>query len=231
MNSPIKKGSTLLLVMLLSVSGCGGKRKKCLQPCEPTKEACELAIPAAPATEEVKSAFDDDIAEFALVDEDTSDNKVAKNLKQTEENLQDEDLTNEFSWIDEEENRDESLKTVYFDFDKYAIRKDQEATVCQDIQVLKNKLADAEKKGLKATIIVEGHADSSAGSRAYNLALSEKRAKALAGRFAGSGIPRSQVKVVGRGQECPAMINGKAVTGTPEQQWPNRRDEINIINA
>lgn len=230
MNSPIKKGSALLLVMLLSVSGCG-KRKKCLQPCESTKEVSELAMPVASTTEDIQSTFDDDIAEFALVDDMTKDGKKqAKDLNVPEESLE-EDLTNEFSWIDEEENRDESLKAVYFDFDKHAIRADQEATVCQNIEVLKKKLNENTKAKSKMTVVVEGNSCSSAGSAAYNMALSEKRAKVLADRLVGAGIARTQVKIVGRGQECPAMVNGKPVSGNRQQQWLNRRDEINIINA
>lgn len=231
MNSPIKKGSALLLVMLLSVAGCG-KRKKCVQPCEPTKEVSELSMPVAAATEEVKSAFDEDISEFALVDE--MPNAVQKESKpdvKLPEEPMEEDLTNEFSWIDEEENRDESLKTVYFDFDKYAIRPDQESAVCQNVEVLKKKLTASEKAGSKSTVIVEGNSCSSAGSAAYNMALSEKRAKVLADRLVGAGISRDQIKVVGRGQECPAMVDGKPVCGNREQQWANRRDEINIIHA
>jgi peptidoglycan-associated lipoprotein len=228
MNSPIKKGSALLLVMLLSVAGCG-KKRKCMQSCEQSKEISEIAMPVNQSSEDVKSKFDDDISEFALVDETPNDTK--KTDIKSEEIAEEEDLNNEFSWIDEEDVRDESLKTVYFDFDKYSIRADQEASVCQDIDTLKKKISEAEKTGSKMTVVVEGNACNSSGSAAYNMALSEKRAKILADRLVGSGIPRTQVKVVGRGQEYPAMVNGKPVTGTREEQWLNRRDEINIINA
>jgi len=38
-----------------------------------------------------------------------------------EEAVAEEDVTNEFSWINGEDKREQNLKTIYFDFDKYAI--------------------------------------------------------------------------------------------------------------
>lgn len=230
----MKKGCVLLLVMLLSVSGCR-KQKKPAEKCLATndKEAT-IAMPTGQGPKELQSVFDDDIAEFALVDEAAADAKTptSEATAKAEEAVADEDVTNEFSWIDDEDKREQSLKTVYFDFDKYAIKQDQEVVVEHDVQVLKQTIADAEKAGKKVTAVVEGHACHSAGSASYNLALSEKRAKVLKDRLVGAGMPSDQIKVVGRGQECPAIgKDGKPVTGTREQQWQNRRDEINIIRA
>ena len=229
----MKKGSVLLLVMLLSVSGCGKKKKaadKCL--CSNGKEVA-INMPTD-QSKELQSVFDDDIAEFALVDEPVADTKVAvaDKVTKTGDAVADEDLNNEFSWVDDEDQSQQGLETVYFDFDKYAIKQDQEAAVNNDIQALKRTMAEAKKAGKKATAVVEGHACHSAGSASYNLALSEKRAKVLKDRLVGAGIPSNEIKVVGRGQECPAIgKDGKPVTGSREQQWPNRRDKINMINA
>jgi len=230
----MKKGCALLLVMLLSVSGCG-KKKKPAEKCVATndKEAT-VAMPTGQGPKELQSVFDDDIAEFALVDEAAADAKApaSEATAKAEENVADEDVTNEFSWIDDEEKREQNLKTVYFDFDKYAIKQDQETVVEHDVKVLKQTIADSEKAGKKVTAVIEGHACHSAGSASYNLALSEKRAKVLKDRLVGAGMPSDQIKVVGRGQECPAIgKDGKPVTGTRDQQWQNRRDEINIIRA
>lgn len=230
----MKKGCALLLVMLLSVSGCGKKKKpagKCLST---TDKESTVAMPVNQEPKELQSVFDDEIAEFALVDEAPAPAKApaADSIAKADEAVAEEDLTNEFSWVDDEDKREQNLKTVYFDFDKYAIKQDQEAVVAQDIEVLKHTIADAEKAGKKVTAVVEGHACHAAGSASYNLALSERRAKVLKDRLVSSGIPSDHIKVVGRGQECPAMgKNGKPVSGTREQQWPNRRDEINIIHS
>jgi outer membrane protein OmpA-like peptidoglycan-associated protein len=232
MNNPMKKGCVLLLVMLLSVAGCG-KKKKAADKAISTDKGATVSMPAGQDSKEL--VFDNDIAEFALVDDTTPvENPIEKTeapkVAKTDVKPAEEDETDEFSWIDDEERQ--GIKTVYFEFDQYAIKKDQEAVVEQDAKAVKNVLAQAEKEGKKATAVVEGHACHSAGSASYNLALSEKRAKVLKDSLVQSGVPSANIKVVGRGQECPALgKDGKPVTGTREQQWPNRRDEINIIKA
>ena len=80
-------------------------------------------------------------------------------------------------------------------------------------------------------MVIEGHSCHSAGSAVYNLALSEKRAKALADRLVAGGVPSQNIKVVGRGQEVPAVVEGKAVTGDRKEQAPNRRDEVRVIHV
>ena len=51
----------------------------------------------------------------------------------------------------------------------------------------------------------------------------------MADVFVAAGVDRSAIKIVGRGQECPAMINGKAINGSREQRAPNRRVEVRVI--
>ncbi len=232
MNSPIKKGSVLLLVMLLSIAGCGKKKKYAEKPKANSKEST-VSMPLTQDKKELSSVFDDDIAEFALLDE-TTDAECKKQVPVAihDGNATDEDMGDEFTWIDEADETGKDLKTVYFDFDKYAIKHDQETTVAHDIEVLKQIIAQAEKDGKKVTVVIEGHACHSAGSASYNLALSEKRAKVLKDRLVQAGIPNANIKIVGRGQECPALTSdGKPVTGSREAQWLNRRDELNIIRA
>jgi outer membrane protein OmpA-like peptidoglycan-associated protein len=214
--------------MLLSVSGCG-KRKKAADKTISINKDVAVSMPAGQDSKEL--VFDNDIAEFALVDDTISTEKtVASTVAKADAKSLEEDATDEFSWIDDEERQ--GIKTVYFEFDQYAIKQDQEAAVEQDVKAVRSVLAKAEKEGKKATAVVEGHACHAAGSASYNLALSEKRAKVLKDRLVQSGVPSNNIKVVGRGQECPAIgKDGKPVTGTREQQWQNRRDEINIINA
>jgi outer membrane protein OmpA-like peptidoglycan-associated protein len=228
MNNPMKKGCVLLLVMLLSVAGCG-RKKKATDKTITAEKGAAVSLPVGQDSKEL--VFDDDIAEFALVDDTVQPGKPAgTTVAKADVKSAEEDAADEFSWIDDEERQ--NIKTVYFDFDKYAIRQDQEESVVADVKAVKTALSVAEKDGKRARAIVEGHACHSAGSAAYNLALSEKRAKVLQDRLVQSGIPGNSIKVVGRGQECPAVgKDGKPVTGTREQQWPNRRDEINIINA
>src|SRR5581483_2689227 len=132
----------------------------------------------------------------------------------------------DFSWEDE---KNQKFKVVYFDFDKYSIRPDQEETVAFDIDQIRKSLEEAKEKGIKPLVVIEGHAFHSAGSAVYNLALSEKRAKVLADTMISQGIPQESIKIVGRGKEVPAVIEGKAVEGDRQSQWPNRRDEIRVL--
>jgi outer membrane protein OmpA-like peptidoglycan-associated protein len=233
MNSPIKKGGVLLLVMLLSVAGCGKKKKHAEKPQTPKQTSTvSMPQPQQENKKELSSVFDDDIAEFALVD-DATNNEAEKTAAANAYNpATGEDAGNEFSWIDGNDESKYDLKTVYFDFDKYTVRRDQEKAVAHNIETLKQVIAQAEKEGKTATVVIEGHACHSAGSASYNLALSEKRAKVLKDHLVQAGIPSTNIKIVGRGQECPALTkDGKPVTGSREEQWPNRRDEINILQA
>ena len=67
---------------------------------------------------------------------------------------------------------------------------------------------------------LEGHADER-GSREYNLALGERRAKAIANYLILQGIDRSRIETVSYGEERPAAL------GSDEESWSrNRRVEL-----
>ncbi len=104
------------------------------------------------------------------------------------------------------------LKTVfYFDFDQSALKSDTRAALDDQIAAL-----------LKTSGIVrlEGHADAR-GTREYNLALGERRAKAVANYMAIQGISRSRIETISYGEEKPVAF------GETEQSWAlNRRVEI-----
>ncbi len=235
--STMKKGCILLVVLLVGVSGCARRTKKgaAVKETKPveTAQASDVAIPMA--QDQSRSFFDDDLEGFELADNqndakpeaiDTSKaNQVAEQPAQPE-------AEDEFAWVEEDEKRGQNdLSIVYFDFDKYIIKQNEEEKVVSNAASIKKMLDEQEKKGLNPTVVIEGHACHSAGSAIYNLALSEKRAKVLADRLVGAGISRSQIKIVGRGTQFPAIKDGKPVTGNREEQWPNRRDEIAVINA
>lgn len=203
------KGYMFLLVLLVSVAGCGGKKAKKHQYND-KEVTSNVDIPVA--DDGVRSIFDDEIGEYALADDAKADADKVK--------------TSDFSWEDEQ---NQKFKVVYFDFDRYSIRADQEETVAFDIEQIRKSLEEAKEKGIKPLVVIEGHACDSAGSAVYNLALSEKRAKVLADTMIAQGIPQEAIKIVGRGKEVPATIEGKAVTGDRQAQWPNRRDEVRVL--
>ncbi|HXW85999.1 MAG TPA: OmpA family protein [Candidatus Bathyarchaeia archaeon] len=128
-------------------------------------------------------------------------------------------------WEVQEEEKE--FKAIYFEFDKYAANDDQEEAIASDVETIKNIL----KNDDSGTVVIEGHACHSAGSPAYNVALSEKRAKSIADKVAEEGIDSTHIKVVAYGQERPAIIDGKQVTGSREEQWKNRRVELKVING
>lgn len=133
----------------------------------------------------------------------------------------------DFKWLEAEEVlQTANFDVIHFDFDKSAIRPDQEPLVKHNIAIAKELLDENSEEVIFA---VEGHACSSAGSAAYNLALSEKRAKVERDRFVAAGIPAERVKIVARGSEMPVLVNGIPLTGDRATQAPNRRDEVRAI--
>jgi outer membrane protein OmpA-like peptidoglycan-associated protein len=131
-----------------------------------------------------------------------------------------ESLDQGFSWQDADIEKDvDGLEPVYFDFDKYNIKDDQKPVVKRDTEHAKK----ARKKG--KTVVAEGHADHAAGSAAYNMVLSEKRAHKVAKEMEKDGVDKKCIKCVGRGNEMP-----KHKGGNKDEQWENRRVEIFTVN-
>ena len=72
-------------------------------------------------------------------------------------------------------------------------------------------------------IEVAGHTDST-GSRAYNMALSERRAGSVLSYLSSRGVARERMIAVGAGPDHPVDTNA-----TPEGRAQNRRVEITIV--
>ena len=73
------------------------------------------------------------------------------------------------------------------------------------------------------TAQVIGHTDSD-GAAAYNLDLSQRRARSVANVLISEGVPSSRISVIGRGEDQPVASNL-----TPEGKAQNRRVEIVIL--
>jgi len=70
------------------------------------------------------------------------------------------------------------------------------------------------------SVVIEGHADER-GSREYNLALGERRAKAIERILNLEGVPKEQIQVISFGEERPVAM------GHDEESWRlNRRVEL-----
>lgn len=107
-------------------------------------------------------------------------------------------------------------RVVYFDFDRYDIRYDSEAVLSAHAAYLSANPG--------ARLRVEGHADER-GTREYNMALGERRAKAAAAYLASKGASSSQIEVISYGEERPVSV------GHDESSWAqNRRAELNYTS-
>jgi peptidoglycan-associated lipoprotein len=83
---------------------------------------------------------------------------------------------------------------VFFDFDRYAIRKDAMRVLDGNAQWLKSHP--------KALVMIEGHCDER-GTGEYNFALGERRAKSTMDYLVSHGIAASRITVVSMGEERP----------------------------
>lgn len=220
----VKKELTFLIVFLLSLPACCGWSKKSKSECPKTKKMAQrtdlfsqVNIPLAEDTileaddASVRSFFDDDMQDFMTFAQDADDFE----LDQAGERGAD-----EYSWLNEEEQK-KKLKTAYFDFDRHNVRSDERKKAKENADKVK-KLVEVDKN---TTIVVEGHACASAGSAAYNLALSEKRAKSYADFLEANGVPSDRIKKVGRGKEMLVLKEGSR-----EEQWVNRRVELHPVH-
>jgi len=105
-----------------------------------------------------------------------------------------------------------STKVIYFAFDSSAVEPQYEAVLAAHGAYL------AANKGV--SIFVEGHADER-GTREYNVALSEKRAKTVQNLLSLQGAASNQTEAVALGEEKPVVL------GHDEASWRlNRRVEL-----
>jgi len=100
-------------------------------------------------------------------------------------------------------------RDVFFDFDVSVLRPDAKATLDNNIAWLKTNS--------ELRIIVEGHCDER-GTNEYNLALGERRAKAVKAYLVAGGIDVERISTISYGEERPFVL------GHDESAWKwNRR--------
>jgi peptidoglycan-associated lipoprotein len=101
------------------------------------------------------------------------------------------------------------LKEVFFNYDKAGIRDDQKAALNENVGWLKVNTG--------AKLLVEGHCDAR-GTAEYNLALGERRAKAVKDYLVAAGIAADRISTISYGKERPFVL------GQDESAWKwNRR--------
>ena len=104
---------------------------------------------------------------------------------------------------------------VYFDFDKFDIQP--------EYRDLLQQKADLMKAYPSIQVRIEGNCDAR-GTQEYNLALGERRARAVYEYMVMLGVNLSQLEMFSYGKERPA------VEGTGPAVWAkNRRDDFRVI--
>jgi outer membrane protein OmpA-like peptidoglycan-associated protein len=114
-----------------------------------------------------------------------------------------------------------NINTIYFDFDKYNIRKDAAKELDKVVQVM-NEYPEL--------MIEAGSHTDSRGKDKYNMKLSEKRAKATVDYIVSKGIDAGRITYQGYGET--QLVNGctNGVECSEEQHQLNRRTEFKIAN-
>ena len=112
------------------------------------------------------------------------------------------------------------LSTIYFDFDRYDIRKDSEIEV--------QKVIAAMEKYPSLKIKVNSHTDSR-GPDAYNLWLSQKRAEATVNYMISKGISENRLKGEGFGESKLINKCSNGVSCSAKEHEFNRRSEFIIL--
>jgi len=108
----------------------------------------------------------------------------------------------------EEELFSRNVKDIYFDYDKYDLRADQQGSLQGDAQFLQQHAS--------IHITVEGHCDER-GSTEYNLALGANRADAVKNALVQAGVGGNRIKTMSYGKEKPFC------TESNESCWQQNR--------
>ena len=108
------------------------------------------------------------------------------------------------------------LKTVYFDFDSSTLEGSAKETAQAN--------ADYLKANTNVDVQVEGHCDER-GGRQYNLALGERRAKAIRDYMVALGVESKRISTISYGNERPSA------EGHDESAWSKNRRANFVVTA
>jgi peptidoglycan-associated lipoprotein len=113
------------------------------------------------------------------------------------------------------EGKEGMFEDVLFDFDKYDVKSSYKPEM--------QKVAAWMTKNTSATLSIEGHCDDR-GTNEYNLALGDRRAKAVKDFLISLGVPSSRIETISYGEEKPLC------TEQTEECWAkNRRAHFVIL--
>jgi peptidoglycan-associated lipoprotein len=116
------------------------------------------------------------------------------------------DLGSELT-ADSDSGRAAGLQSVYFAYDSASLSSSTKAALAANAQIL---------KATPMSIQIEGHCDERGGVQ-YNIALGEKRARAVRDYLVTLGVDRSKLSVISFGKERPITF------GHDESAWSKNR--------
>jgi peptidoglycan-associated lipoprotein len=103
---------------------------------------------------------------------------------------------------------DQSIRDVFFEYDKYELSSEAVDVLYANANFLRQRS--------KIALIIEGHCDER-GTAEYNLALGDRRAKVVKDFLVGIGIPADRINTISYGEERP-FDSGKG-----EEAWVKNR--------
>ncbi len=110
--------------------------------------------------------------------------------------------------VEIEETESIVLEDIFFDYDKFNIKDEYKTIMSQN--------AEAMLDNPDAKLLIEGHCDDR-GTNEYNLALGEKRAKAVIDFYVTFGVDASRLSMISYGEEKPFAM------GSNEESWAKNR--------
>ncbi|MCK5882724.1 MAG: peptidoglycan-associated lipoprotein Pal [Bacteriovoracaceae bacterium] len=108
------------------------------------------------------------------------------------------------------------LKTIYFPFNSATLTADTTAALESNAQLLKDNAT--------VEVQVEGHCDERGGVQ-FNLALGEKRAKAVKNYLTSMGVESRRVTIISYGKERPLL------QGHDDESWSQNRRGNFVVTA
>ncbi len=113
------------------------------------------------------------------------------------------------------EEKEGLFKDILFEFDKYDVKSDYKSEL--------KSIAEWMAKNSGAKLSIEGHCDDR-GTNEYNLALGDRRAKAVKDYLVSLGVPAAKLQTISYGEEKPLC------TEQTEDCWAkNRRAHFVVL--
>ena len=105
---------------------------------------------------------------------------------------------------------------VFFEFDRYDLRDDGQATLLRQAALLRDNP--------DLTVLISGHCDER-GTRDYNLALGDRRATAAKNFLVEAGVDSARITTISYGKDKPIVI------GHTKSAWAQNRVAVTSITS